>query len=52
MNTTLLSRLRKLFQHDLVPTEVARHNMRAWVRSVRLLGDKWAIRRFVEKRNA
>lgn len=52
MNTALLSRLRKLFQHDLVPNEVARHNMRAWCRSVRFLGPKWLLAAPMEKRNA
>jgi hypothetical protein len=40
MNTIILKRARELwFIHD-VPRNVARHNIRAWVRSVRLLGDK------------
>jgi len=40
MNTKLLKHVRTLFVHDMVPTSTARHNMRQWVRSVRMLGDK------------
>jgi hypothetical protein len=40
MNTKLLKHVRTLFVHDMVPTSTARHNMRQWVKSVRLLGDK------------
>lgn len=40
MNTSLLKHVRTLFVHDMVPTSTARHNMRQWVRSVRMLGDK------------
>ena len=40
MNTSLLKHVRTLFVHDMVPTSTARHNMRQWVKSVRLLGDK------------
>ena len=40
MNTTMLKHVRTLFVHDMVPTSTARHNMRQWVRSVRMLGDK------------
>lgn len=38
MNTAILKRARELwFIHD-VPRNVARHNIRAWVKSVRHLG--------------
>lgn len=40
MNTKLLKHVRTLFVHDMVPTHTARHNMRQWVKSVRMLGDK------------
>jgi hypothetical protein len=52
VKTQTLKFLRKAFQHDLVPVKVARHNMRAWVRSVRLLDDKWLLAAPMEKRNA
>lgn len=50
MNTSMLKRARQHFVHDMVPAHTARHNMRAWVRSVRLLGPKWLIARPMEKR--
>ena len=40
MNTAILKRVRLLFVHETVPMSTARHNMRQWVRSVRMLGDK------------
>ena len=40
MNTKLLKHVRTLFVHEFVPTSTARHNMRQWVKSVRMLGDK------------
>ena len=50
MNTNMLTRVRRHFVHDMAPRHVQRHNMRAWVRSVRLLGDKWTIAVHVERR--
>lgn len=41
MNTTRLKQARRLFQHDGVPMQQARHNMRQWARSVRMLGPRW-----------
>lgn len=41
MNTTHLKRVRKLFASTLAPRHVQRHNMRAWVTSVRHLGTAW-----------
>jgi len=41
MNTKRLSQARRLFCRPDVPEHVARHNIRAWVASVRFLGSKW-----------
>ena len=41
MNTLRLKQARRLFVHDLVTPTQARHNIRMWVRSVRMLGSKW-----------
>lgn len=41
MNTNMLRRVRKNFVNDTAPRHVQRHNMRAWVKSVRFLGAKW-----------
>ena len=43
MKTTALRHVRKIFNVDYVPTSVNRHNQRAWVKSVRYLGDKWLL---------
>lgn len=37
MNTTYLTRARKLFDNELSPRSVNRHNMRGWVKSIRFL---------------
>ena len=52
MNTRLLRRVRRHFSSDLVPMHVNRANRRAWVRSVRLLGDKWLLHTPQERRHA
>jgi hypothetical protein len=41
MNTTYLTRGRAHF--NCAERHTNRHNMRAWVRSVRFLGDKWLL---------
>lgn len=51
MNVTLLRRARMHFVHDLAPRHVQRHNIKSWARAVRLLGDKWVMLRFTEKRH-
>lgn len=43
MNTTRLIQARRLFIVDNVPASTCRHNIRQWVRSVRMLGDKWLM---------
>lgn len=43
MNSTMLRLARKNFCHAGVPAQTQRHNMRAWVRSLRFLGDKWLL---------
>jgi hypothetical protein len=43
MKTRLLTRVRKHFNSDMVPASTNRHNARQWVRSVRLLGDRWLL---------
>jgi len=41
--TTKLRLVRQLFLHPDVPVSTARHNMRAWVRSIRQLGNRWLL---------
>lgn len=41
MNTTYLIRVRRHFACG--DRRIDRHNQRAWVRSIRHLGDKWLL---------
>ena len=50
MKTQALKTVRRLFNVDYVSREQNRHNQRAWVRSVRFLGDKWLLANHVEKK--
>lgn len=43
MNTRFLIRARQLFINDMTPLHTQRHNIRAWVASVRYLGNKWLL---------
>ena len=52
MKTHMLTRARRLFVHDGVSPSTARHNMRAWVRSIRALGDRWVYARYVGRTTA
>ena len=49
MNVTVLRKLRRIFFHPDAPTSTARHNTRQWVRSVRMLGDKWLLAQPINK---
>jgi hypothetical protein len=52
MNTAHLTRVRRLFFRPGIPTSTARHNAKAWARSVRLLGDKWLLKNPINRSNA
>lgn len=44
MKTSMLSRVRRLYPvTDTTPASAVRHNRRAWVRSVRMLGSRWLL---------
>lgn len=43
MNTHMLTIARKHFCHAGAPVHTQRHNIRAWARSLRILGDKWLL---------
>lgn len=49
MKAAMLRRVRKHFVNDMAPRAVQRHNMRAWVRSVRYLGDRWLLANPINK---
>ena len=52
MNTAILKRARELWVINDVPRDIARHNIRAWVRSVRLLGDKSLLATKVDRKES
>ena len=41
MNTTLLSKARRLFIRPDVPRSTARHNVREWARAMRKVGGNY-----------
>lgn len=43
MNITLLSRARRHFINEMTPVHTSRHNMRQWVRSIRMLSNTWKL---------
>ena len=53
MNTTRLKQARRLFVHQDVDASIARHNIRAWVRSLDFLRSeskrKWLLAGNVER---
>lgn len=50
MNTRMLKHVRQLWNVSHVPQEINRANQRKWVRSVRMLGDKWLLAKHVERK--
>lgn len=50
MNTKMLIRARVLWSSG--DRRLDRHNQRAWVRSIRRLGDKWLLAKHVTRRSA
>ena len=47
MNPTRLCQARRLFNADTTTREINRANQRKWVRSLRILGDRWLLARNV-----
>jgi hypothetical protein len=43
MNVTMLKKVRELYNVDYIPYWENRANQRKWIKSVRLLGDKWLL---------
>lgn len=50
MNTKLLKHTRELFKSYDVPEHVRRQYRIKWVRSVRLLGDKWLLANQIQRK--
>ena len=51
MNVKLLIRARSHFVHDMAPRDLQRANMKKWVASIRMLGDKWLMLRTLERQS-
>lgn len=47
MDITLLRRARQHFVHDMAPRHIQRANIRKWIHSIDMLGDKWIMRRVI-----
>ena len=50
MNTKMLRHVRQLWNVPYVPAHINRANQRKWIRSVRLLGDKWLLANHIERK--
>jgi hypothetical protein len=50
MNTNALRHVRQLWNVAYVPREINRANQLKWVRSVRLLGDKWLLAQYIQRK--
>jgi len=48
----LRRKARVIYNSDMVPEYINRHNQRKWVRSVLRLGDHWLIAKPIGKLNA
>jgi hypothetical protein len=46
---SLLRRARRLFDNELAPPHVQRHNRHAWVRMVWWMGPKWKLAQPVQR---
>lgn len=51
MNTTILRRVRQMFNSDMIPLEHNRSYQRQWVKQVRHLGDKWLLAKPITRAN-
>ena len=49
MKTKQLTRVRGLYNSEFATQELNRYNQRAWVRAIRILGDKWVLAKYQEK---
>ena len=50
MDTDMLRLARRLYNVDYIPREINRANQRKWVRSVRLLGNRWLLAEYVSRK--
>ena len=50
MNTAFLTRVRTMYYVAGVPVSTQRHNCRQWVKSIRILGDKWLLAKPINRK--
>ena len=50
MKTKLLRMARRLWNNDLMPSELNRRNQLKWARAVDRLGDEWLLFKRVERK--
>ncbi len=50
MNVRMLRHVRKLWNVAYMPREINRANQLKWVRSVRVLGDRWLLAKHIERK--
>jgi hypothetical protein len=50
MNTRMLTHVRQLWNSPFVPQHINRSNQRKWVRSVRMLGDRWLLAKYIDRK--
>lgn len=43
MKINMLTRVRRHYSNEFAPRSLNRHNQRAWIRAIRLLGDRWLL---------
>ena len=51
MNTKILKQTREMWNVTDVPREINRANQLKWVRSIRMLGDKWLLAKPMERKD-
>jgi len=49
INRNLVKTAQQLWNVDFVPKEINRYNRRAWLKAVETLGDKWLLKKKVER---
>jgi hypothetical protein len=45
----LRRKARKIYNNDMVPEHINRHNQRKWVRAMLKLGEKWLLAKQVKR---
>jgi hypothetical protein len=51
MNTKYLTQVRSLYCVAGVPVSTQRHNCRQWIKTIRILGDKWLLAKPIKRTN-